>query len=120
MITLPFSTYFDTRPFLTDEVLAAGRARPLILEASANLALRPEHNGAIIKLTSETATAVTVPADLPLGFSCGIAQWGAGAVSFVADGGAVNRSPFTATTRQYGLVFIIVMAPAEFIVGGDV
>lgn len=84
----------DTPSERDDEVTAAELCRGLgtdtVYHPETSLTLTAKHQGRMIILTS--ACIVTVPSDLPAGFSCGWAQGGTGAVSFQAGNGVNLRS----------------------------
>jgi hypothetical protein len=87
--------------------------------------LSTDDESKVLVATSDSAVTITVPATLPLGFNCAVAQWGEGAVTFEAGSGATNRSLTTATNAQYGMASLFVgkntgSVAAEYILGGDV
>jgi hypothetical protein len=110
-------TDMDELPFMATE--------PTIAELTDSITLTTSYTGKVIVIEKATATAVTVPATLPAGFNCAVAQWGAGAVTFTAGSGATNRTGLTAIPDQYGMASVVVLrnsdgSSAEYIMGGDI
>lgn len=82
--------------------------------------------GMIITLTNASAITLTLPDSLPKGFTCLVAQMGAGQVTFTPSGGATrqNRLGFTKSAGQYAVCSLIVTSnagsAAVWVLGGDV
>src|SRR4029077_4001421 len=70
--------------------------------------LEASDNGNILGFNNAAAITVTIPATLPRGFNCLIAQIGAGQVTFAAGAGATirQRQSFSKTAGQYALASI--------------
>lgn len=84
---------------------------------SANYSLVAADNGKIIQSTSASALTVTIPAGLPTGFNCTIAQMGAGQITF--SGTYLNRGGFTKSASQYAVVSVIHLGGNTILVTGE-
>jgi hypothetical protein len=120
MITLTLAQHRALAPHLSDRARLLTSLKPIVVEVGDNFTVGPEHNGVILKQISDQPTTVIVQADLELGFSCAVAQYGGGKVMFVAGAGVQNRTPATGISRQYGIASLLVIHPAEFVLGGDI
>jgi hypothetical protein len=88
-----------------------------VTSISAAYSLTAADNGKIIQSTSASAITATIPTGLPTGFNCTIVQMGAGQITF--SGTYLNRSGFTKTASQYGVVSIIHLGSDKIIVAGE-
>lgn len=79
--------------------------------------LSASDNGKIIQSTSASALTVTIPAGLPTGFNCTIAQMGAGQITF--SGTYLNRGGFTKSASQYAVVSVIHLGGNTILVTGE-
>jgi hypothetical protein len=85
-----------------------------------NYTLSPEDNGRLIVLTNAVAKTITVPALLPVGFNCVIAQGGGGQVTIAVSGTSVNnRQGHTKIAGEFGVVSLLSYAPDTFLLAGD-
>lgn len=83
--------------------------------------LAESDNGRVVRFTSATAVAVTVPSTLAAGFSCTIVQEGAGQVTIVAGGGVTLRQRNgLKLAGQYAAAALIYLASDTYLVAGDV
>lgn len=86
--------------------------------------LTADDNGNFLRCDDDEDVTITVPADLPETFSCGLAMWGEGTVTVEAGSGATKRSSTSELATQYQAGSVIVLKnadneSAEFILGGD-
>ena len=83
--------------------------------------LSENDHGKILVFLAGSAVAVTVPAGLPGGQSTGLLQWGAGAVTPTASGGATitSRSGFTKTAGVGALISLLAIAADRWVLLGD-
>ena len=88
-----------------------------VTSISANYSLVAADNGKIIQSTSASALTVTIPAGLPTGFNCTIAQMGAGQITF--SGTYLNRGGFTKSASQYAVVSVIHLGSNTILVTGE-
>lgn len=95
-----------------------------IVQFSASFTLGPNNNEQVIQATA--ALTITLPKDLPAGFSCLIEQGGAGVVILSPSLPAtlVNRQSFDRTAGQYALCTLYVRSNADgisavYLLGGD-
>lgn len=65
-------------------------ASSINVQTGAAYTLLPSDNGKIITINNASATTVTVPTGLPIGFSCRIIQLGTGVLTFTGSGTIVN------------------------------
>jgi hypothetical protein len=78
-------------------------------------------NGEFVVCDNAAAITVTVPAGLPLGFSCSIIQKGAGQVTLSASGTTLRLvASQNKTAAQYAVMTLLSHVANEFIVGGNV
>lgn len=82
------------------------------------LLLSPKHQGRCLVFSG--ASVVTVPANLPEGFSCGFVQAGSGEVSFIAGSGATVNSYANQTklAGPWAVGAVSSFAPATFLLYG--
>jgi hypothetical protein len=78
-------------------------------------------NGAALVFSNGSAITLTVAAGLGAGFSCLIAQNGAGQVTPTAAGGVTiaSRQSYTKTAGQYAVMSLLAVAADTFILFGD-
>ena len=88
-----------------------------VTSISTNYSLVAADNGKIIQSTSASALTVTIPAGLPTGFNCTIAQMGAGQITF--SGTYLNRGGFTKSASQYAVVSVIHLGSNTILVTGE-
>lgn len=75
--------------------------------------------GALVALNNPAGAMVTIPQNLPLGFSCLIMQLG-GVVTFAGNGAALHqRQQLTRSAGEYAVVSIIGYAPNTYVLSGD-
>lgn len=97
-----------------------------VVAVSASFTLGPLNNGQLIQSDAAAGITITLPNDLPQGFSCLIEQGGAGQVILAAAANAtlVNRQDFDRTADQYALCTLYVRTNASgrnagYLFGGD-
>lgn len=85
-----------------------------VVPVSASFTLGPQNNEQLIQSTSATDITITLPNNLPVGFSCLIEQGGAGAVivAAAAGGSLVSEQGYDRTGGQYSLCSLFVRANA--------
>jgi hypothetical protein len=95
-----------------------------VVAESASFTLGPDNNEQVIQATA--GLTITLPNDLPQGFSCLIEQGGSGAVVLAAAANAslVNRQSFDRTAGQYAVCSLYVRSnvdgrSAVYLLGGD-
>ncbi len=95
-------------------------ANPIITIFDTEYTVLPENNNATFYCVNDSAVTITVPLGLGEGFSFGIYQGGAGAVTPTADGPSiVNHYSYTATAGQYAFISLDAVAADLFILTGD-
>ena len=107
----------------------AGAYTPLtagiVTDATTARTLSAGDNGKIIRFTSGSAIAVTMPNNMPAGFNCACIQKGAGQITFNAGSGA-SKTSFGAKYKsagQHAMVSIVVETNtgtnAAYVLGGN-
>jgi hypothetical protein len=77
-------------------------------------------NGQFLRFDSSSATTLTIPSGLPIGFNCTVIQYGTGQVTFAGSGTTLrNRSSLTKTAGQYSMVSIVSVATNIFVLSGE-
>ena len=112
---------------LVDAVLALqARVERLLVGVSTNAQtgtsyiLEASDWGRLVTCTNAAAITLWVPAGLPAGFRCRIAQGGAGRVTVTADGTTVsNRQSQTKTAGQHAVVELVGTALDTYLLFGD-
>lgn len=90
-------------------------------QTGTSYALVAADNGKIVTLTNGSAIALTVPADLGLGFNCLLMQGGAGQVTVTGSGATVNsRGGATKLNGQYAVGSLVAYVANTFVLAGDV
>jgi len=96
-------------------------------QSSTTYTLASTDNGTILRSTSGSATTITLPNSLSVGFNVLIVQDGAGQITFSAGSGATlqNRVSQYKTAAIYAVVSLIVVensggSAARYILAGDV
>ncbi len=87
-----------------------------VFHPEATLTLTSQHQGRLIVLTS--ACTITVPTDLPNGFSCGWAQYGTGVVTFIGTT-IISRNDVRKSDGQYSLGAIAAMPDGKVWLYGE-
>ena len=82
-------------------------------------ALSARDSGSVVIYTSGSAVAVSVPAGLPVGFSCTLVQRGAGQLTLAGTGTTLNSRNGLKTAGQYAAIGVQYTATNEYVVGGD-
>jgi hypothetical protein len=97
-----------------------------IVRIYADFTVSPNHCGAVLKVTSGSTVTISLPGDLPVGFTCLVQQAGAGVVVLDPVGLAtmVNRQDFDRTAGQHAVCTLYVDenaigTNAEWLLGGD-
>lgn len=69
-----------------------------------------DDNNSLVRFTSSSPVTVTLPNDLPQGFSCAFAQMGSGQLTFAPASGAtlVNIADHTKSQGQYAICTVVV------------
>jgi len=75
----------------------------------------------MINMTNGTANTITLPTNLPAGWSCRVTQ-AAGTITFAAASGVTIRSPYgyRRTQAQYGVVTITCLGSNIFSLSGNI
>lgn len=82
--------------------------------------LQSSDNGKIITLTNASAITLTVPASLPVGFSCQVIQGGAGQVTFSASSTTINSyGSLLSLAGQYASASLISNITDVFVLAGN-
>lgn len=77
-------------------------------------------NGVVLMCTSGSATTITVPTGLDVGFNVTVIQAGAGQVSFSASSTTINnRQSQTKTAGQWAVVSLFQRTTNNFVLAGD-
>jgi hypothetical protein len=77
-------------------------------------------NGQFLRFDSSSATTLTIPSGLPIGFNCTVIQYGTGQVTFAGSGTTLrNRSSLTKTAGQYSMVSLVSVATNIFVLSGE-
>jgi len=94
---------------------------PVNAQTGTTYTLTQNDNGGVITGSSGSATTVTIPAGLGVGFNCLIIQIGAGTVTLSAASGVTlnNADSFTAISAQYGAATLYAYAADTFYLGGQ-
>lgn len=89
-------------------------------QSGTTYSLLSSDNGKIINFTNAAAVALTVPAGLPVGFTCTVLQSGTGQVTFIVSGTTINnRNGYTKTSGQYAVATISSRSSNTFTTWGD-
>lgn len=89
-------------------------------DATTSRSLSDSDHGKVIRFTSGSSVAVTVPNTLRSDFTCCVIQDGAGQVTFTGSSATVrNRQSHTKTAGQYAAVTIVKVSSGEFRLAGD-
>lgn len=75
----------------------------------------------MVNMTNVNANTVTLPTNLPAGWSCRVTQAG-GTITFAAASGVTIRSPFNyrRSQTQYGVVTVICLGSNVFSLSGNI
>lgn len=95
---------------------------PNVLGASvAAYTLTPSDNGRFIVSLTASGLVLTVPPNLPFGFTCGAVQGGAGAITPTAgaDVTLANRQSHTVSAGQEAIICIVSRGLESYVFGGD-
>lgn len=104
--------------------LLAGRivldSRVLNDQTGTTYTLVASDNGKVVTLSNASAITLTVPAGLPVGFTCGLFQKGAGQVTLSPSSTTLrHRQSHTKTAGQYAFASLFSHVSNEFIFAGD-
>lgn len=90
------------------------------VNAGTSYTLTGANNGCVLTFNNAAAITLTVPAGLPVGFSCLIVQLGAGAVTPTASGTTIlQRQSFTKTAGQYAVATLLSHVANAYLLAGD-
>lgn len=103
------------------------RGLPLdIVEVTGNLTINSNHCDCVLQVNSASSVTLTLPRDLPVGFTFLVEQYGAGVAIFAAGSGATmaNRQDFDRTAGQDAVMSAYVRANvngigAAWLLSGD-
>ncbi len=86
-----------------------------------NYTIQGSDNGKFLSFDSSSATDITIPSGLNIGFNCEIMQKGIGEISFITDPSVTlnNVNSKTKIRAQFGLVRLICYGSGEFLLEGD-
>jgi len=85
--------------------------------ASFNLAA--VDNNKVFLITSASAVTISVPASLPVGFSCQVIQGGAGTLSFAGSGVTLNSANGLTTRTTNSVIGLVLNSATSGFVFGD-
>lgn len=92
----------------------------IITESTTSRTLSTNDNGSVIMCTNSSATTITVPTGLDVGFSVTVIQAGTGQVTFSPSSTTLNnRQSHTKTAGQWGVVSLFQRTSNNFILSGD-
>jgi hypothetical protein len=86
---------------------------------SASFTLAAADNNKIFLITSASAVTITVPASLPVGFSCQVIQGGAGTLSFAGSGVTLNSANGLTTRTTNSVIGLVLNSATSGFVFGD-
>lgn len=86
---------------------------------SASFTLAAADNNKVFLITSASAVTITVPASLPVGFSCQIIQGGAGTLSFTGSGVTLNSANGLTTRTTNSVIGLVLNSATSGFVFGD-
>lgn len=86
---------------------------------SASFTLAAADNNKVFLITSASAVTITVPASLPVGFSCQVIQGGAGTLSFTGSGVTLNSANGLTTRTTNSVIGLVLNSATSGFVFGD-
>ncbi|WP_395769027.1 hypothetical protein [Aquirufa sp.] len=86
---------------------------------SASFTLAAADNNKVFLITSASAVTITVPASLPVGFSCQVIQGGAGTLSFAGSGVTLNSANGLTTRTTNSVIGLVLNSTTSGFVFGD-
>ena len=86
---------------------------------SASFTLATADNNKVFLITSASAVTITVPASLPVGFSCQVIQGGAGTLSFAGSGVTLNSANGLTTRTTNSVIGLVLNSATSGFVFGD-
>ena len=86
---------------------------------SASFTLAAADNNKVFLITSASAVTITVPASLPIGFSCQVIQGGAGTLSFAGSGVTLNSANGLTTRTTNSVIGLVLNSATSGFVFGD-
>jgi hypothetical protein len=86
---------------------------------SASFTLAAADNNKVFLITSASAVTITVPASLPIGFSCQVIQGGAGTLSFAGSGVTLNSANGLTTRTTNSVIGLVLNSATLGFVFGD-
>jgi hypothetical protein len=86
---------------------------------SAGFTLAATDNNKVFLITSASAITVTVPNNLPVGFSCQIIQGGLGAITMAGSGVTLNSSNGFVTRATNSVIGLVMNSTTTGFVMGD-
>lgn len=103
-----------TSPMTVDATTgaAAGFATTFNNQVGTTYTVLTTDTGKTLTFTNASAITVTLPNNMPIGWTCECIQGGAGQVSFTGGGTIQNRSTQTKIAGQYGAVRLVVVTNA--------
>lgn len=122
---LPFDAFpIDSatgRLILTGITGGSGSTTPAPAAITASRNLASTDNGGTLYSALTTATVLTVPSGLPVGFGVAVAQTSTGTVQIVAGSGVTvnNLSNFTRTAGQYAVISLVQTTVNGYILVGS-
>jgi hypothetical protein len=92
----------------------------IVNETTTSRTLATTDNGKVIVCSNASATTITVPAGLPIGFNCTFIQANTGKVTLSASSTIVNSySALLSTMGQYAVISIISPDTDVFVAAGN-
>jgi len=86
---------------------------------SASFTLAAADNNKVFLITSASAVTITVPASLPVGFSCQVIQGGVGTLSFTGSGVTLNSANGLTTRTTNSVIGLVLNSATSGFVFGD-
>lgn len=90
-----------------------------VIDKTGNYTLTEAENNGYVYVNSAGAVTITVPSNLPVGFSCIVIQQGAGQVTIAGSGVTLQSARGTKTRKQYSAIGIIKRVAGEATITGD-
>jgi hypothetical protein len=86
---------------------------------SASFTLAAADNNKVFLITSASAVTITIPASLPVGFSCQVIQGGVGTLSFTGSGVTLNSANGLTTRTTNSVIGLVLNSATSGFVFGD-
>lgn len=114
----PNTNMLTTKSVTSDKYL--GSSTSVTEETTTGRILSTSDNGSIIMCTNNSATTITVPTGLPVGFTVSVIQAASGQITFSPSGTTINnRQGHTKTAGQWAIITLIERIDNNFVLAGD-